>query len=99
MTAGPTKLYHVNSLRKAHSPAYAFDVLECAFAFDTTPQPSNMVDCGIYVLYYMEVISKRVAEEKPASIQQGIASWVASVFNVTKASAYRNELHSRLSPA
>ncbi|EGZ26800.1 hypothetical protein PHYSODRAFT_467362 [Phytophthora sojae] len=98
-TAEPTKLYHVNSLRKAHSSAYAFDVLECAFAFDTTPQQSNMVECGIYVLYYMEVISKRVAEEKPASIQQDNASWIASGFNVTKASAYRNELHSRLSPA
>eukprot|EP00644_Phytophthora_capsici_P001823 jgi/Phyca11/108010/e_gw1.14.837.1 len=51
---GMTTVYHVNSLRKAHSSEYAFDVLKCTFAINTKPQQTNYSDCGIYVLYYMD---------------------------------------------
>eukprot|EP00644_Phytophthora_capsici_P019695 jgi/Phyca11/53460/gw1.901.1.1 len=57
MNENPTKVYHVNSLRKAHDSSYAFDVLYATFVHNTKPQQANSVDCGLYLLHYMTTIS------------------------------------------
>ncbi|EGZ17812.1 hypothetical protein PHYSODRAFT_500299 [Phytophthora sojae] len=101
MHPGPTKVYHVNSVKNAHSSAYAFDVLQwwSTFVHLTKPQQSNCIDCGVYVLHYMDVISKHIAAEKPGSIEVKIAAWTGGDFGVKKAAAYRAKLYRTISPA
>eukprot|EP00644_Phytophthora_capsici_P017390 jgi/Phyca11/125228/e_gw1.57.299.1 len=98
MHAGPTKVYHVDSMRKAHNSAYAFDILNCTFVHATKPQKSNCADCGLYVLHYMDAISKRIVAEKPSSIEESIAGWTTGKFNAIKASVYRTQLYRALMP-
>ncbi|EGZ06336.1 hypothetical protein PHYSODRAFT_410593, partial [Phytophthora sojae] len=108
----PPKVYHINSLRRAHSSAYAFDVTKWflsnlhekvfdafewkTFVFNTKPQQSNSVDCGLYLLHYMDVISKHVAAAEPQSIEDKLGEWISTDFNATKAASYRSKLHSRV---
>ncbi|EEY53860.1 uncharacterized protein PITG_07481 [Phytophthora infestans T30-4] len=98
MHAGPTNVYHVNSMRKAHSSAYAFDVLNFTYVQATKPQQSNSADCGLYVLHYMNTISTLIVAEKPSSIEDLIAGWTTGRFNATKVSVYRTQLYRALMP-
>ncbi|EGZ23557.1 hypothetical protein PHYSODRAFT_413203, partial [Phytophthora sojae] len=112
MHPGPTKVYHVNSMKNAHSSAYAFDVLQwvlsethksqaessapfewSTFVHLTKPQQSNCIDCGVYVLHYMDGISKHIAAEKPGWIEEKIAAWTGGDFGVKKAAVYRAKLY------
>eukprot|EP00644_Phytophthora_capsici_P014974 jgi/Phyca11/11598/fgenesh1_pm.PHYCAscaffold_76_\ len=95
MNENPTKVYHVNSLRKAHDSSYAFDVL--TFVHNTKPQQADSVDCGLYLLHYMTTISQVIAAEAPVSIEDMMATWVSGGLNVTKAEAYRSQLYSHIS--
>jgi hypothetical protein len=42
------------------------------------------MDCGLYVLHYMDLISKRIAEGNPAPIESEVATWTTGGFNVAK---------------
>ncbi|KAE9060852.1 hypothetical protein PF007_g30458 [Phytophthora fragariae] len=114
MNSEPTKVYHVNSLKNAHSPDYAFDVVNwflsrlhekkmlppfqwSTFIHNMKPQQSNTLDCGVYALYYMDFISKKISVEKPDSVQQNMALWATGGLNVTKAGVYRSQLYNRIS--
>ncbi|KAE9348278.1 hypothetical protein PR003_g6502 [Phytophthora rubi] len=102
-------------MKKAHSSAYAFDVLnwflaktheksfesaaafECrTFVYDTKSQQTNCADCGIYVLHYMDTISKHIATDRPGPIEEKVAEWASGGFNATKAAAYRSHLYREL---
>jgi hypothetical protein len=54
------------------------------FVHYTKPQQSNCMDCGLYVLHYMDLISKRIAEGNPAPIESEVATWTTGGFNVAK---------------
>ncbi|POM58752.1 Hypothetical protein PHPALM_36559 [Phytophthora palmivora] len=46
----------------------------------TKPQQTSCLDCGIYVVHYMDNISVVIAKLKPSPIAGNIATWTC-VFN------------------
>ncbi|KAE8911500.1 hypothetical protein PF005_g2885 [Phytophthora fragariae] len=76
-----------------------------ASVFDTKPQQSNCVDCGLYVLYYMEKIGKYIMELQETStttvpsIQEYLATWTSGSFTARSAAKRRNAMYQKITDA
>ncbi|EGZ25944.1 hypothetical protein PHYSODRAFT_413713, partial [Phytophthora sojae] len=94
MRNGPTGMFHVNSLKGAHDCG-----TYTARVFDTKPQQSNCVDCGLYVLHYMEKIGNAILELQETStatvpsIQEYLAAWTSGSFTARSAANRRNAMY------
>eukprot|EP00644_Phytophthora_capsici_P019376 jgi/Phyca11/132488/e_gw1.173.15.1 len=66
------------------------------YAYTTRPQQTNSLDCGIYLLHYIDTISTLVAKTEPPSIENDIEKWTRGGFNATKSEQYRALLHQRI---
>ncbi|KAE8976113.1 hypothetical protein PR001_g25510 [Phytophthora rubi] len=76
-----------------------------AGVFDTKPQQSNCVDCGLYVLHYMEKIGKYILELQEIStttvpsILEYLATWTSGSFTARSAAKRRNVMYQTITDA
>ncbi|KAE9033702.1 hypothetical protein PR002_g8530 [Phytophthora rubi] len=59
--------------------------------FNTQPQQSNAVDCGIYLLHYMDIMARKIVElqpqlcTRPRTMKDKVAEWSVGKFNTHQA--------------
>ncbi|KAE9358429.1 hypothetical protein PF008_g2690 [Phytophthora fragariae] len=66
--------------------------------FNTQPQQSNAVDCGIYLLHYLDIMSRKIVElqphlgTRPRTMKDKVAEWLLGKFNKRQAEEPRGSL-------
>ncbi|EGZ29047.1 hypothetical protein PHYSODRAFT_475297 [Phytophthora sojae] len=93
LQGGVIRLYHVNSVTEAHDTANVFSLMQCFHACPTKPQQQNSVDCGIYLLYFIEKISTAIMKDRPHTLRGSMDKLCSDKFNVEN---YRALLHQRI---
>ncbi|GMF22032.1 unnamed protein product [Phytophthora fragariaefolia] len=66
------------------------------YFYKTKPQQTNCVDCGVYLLYYMDKMATGIVGLQPKSILGQVETWCKSSFNSLKAERLRTLLQQRI---
>ncbi|GMF46992.1 unnamed protein product [Phytophthora fragariaefolia] len=86
-------------------PDLTYQGTYAAGVFDTKPQQSNCVDCGLYVLHYIEKIGKDILELQETStttvpsVQEDLATWTSGSFTARSAAKRRNVRYQKITDA
>ncbi|KAJ8576335.1 hypothetical protein ON010_g2880 [Phytophthora cinnamomi] len=83
---------HALTINDTSSPVFEWST----YAYKTKPQQSNCLDCGIYMLFYMDVIASMISRFEPTSITDEIEKWTRGGLNTTKAENFRALLHKKI---
>ncbi|POM71236.1 Cysteine protease family C48 [Phytophthora palmivora] len=94
--------YHIDSLKwflsgeLARRSGCSAEFKWSTCVYKTKPQQTNCVDCGIYLLHYMDKMATGIVGLQSKSILGQVETWCQSGFNSPKAERLRTFLRQRI---